>query len=61
MTIAAWLWRGLLAAFLVFMLGPLLLVILFSFSSNALISFPLGELTLDWYRALFRTRSSGRR
>lgn len=50
---ATWLWRGLLAAFLVFMLGPLLLVILFSFSSNALISFPLGELTFDWYRVLF--------
>jgi len=54
MTIAAWLWRALLLAFLVFMLGPLLLVILFSFSSNPLISFPLGNLTLDWYRALFR-------
>jgi spermidine/putrescine transport system permease protein len=51
---AAWLWRALILAFLVFMLGPLLLVILFSFSSNPLISFPLGGLTLDWYRALFR-------
>jgi spermidine/putrescine transport system permease protein len=50
---ADWLWRALLAAFLVFMLGPLLLVILFSFSSNALISFPLGDLTFYWYRLLF--------
>jgi len=54
MTAMAWLWRALLAGFLVFMLGPILLVILFSFSSNALISFPIGDLTLDWYRALFR-------
>ncbi|MFM9843863.1 MAG: ABC transporter permease [Dongiaceae bacterium] len=50
---ATWLWRVLLAAFVVFMLGPLLLVILFSFSSNALIGFPLGELTFGWYRVLF--------
>jgi spermidine/putrescine transport system permease protein len=37
----------------VFMLTPLLLVVLFSFGRNALTSFPMGGLTLDWYRALF--------
>ncbi|MGE0237877.1 MAG: ABC transporter permease [Parvibaculaceae bacterium] len=47
-----WLWRAVLALFLVFMLGPILLVVLFSFGSNALIGFPMGGLTLDWYARL---------
>ena len=34
------------------MLGPIALVILFSFGSNALIGFPMGGLTLDWYGKL---------
>jgi ABC-type spermidine/putrescine transport system permease subunit II len=42
-------WRLILAAFLLFMLGPILLVVIFSFGSNALIGFPMGDLTLDWY------------
>ena len=42
-------WRLILAAFLLFMLGPILLVVIFSFGSNALIGFPMGNLTLDWY------------
>ena len=32
------------------MLGPIVLVVLFSFGSNALIGFPMGDLTLAWYR-----------
>lgn len=36
-----------------FMLTPLALVVIFSFGRNALTSFPMGGLTLDWYRALF--------
>jgi spermidine/putrescine transport system permease protein len=36
-----------------FMLTPLLLVVLFSFGRNTLTSFPMGGLTLDWYRVLF--------
>jgi spermidine/putrescine transport system permease protein len=42
-------WRLILAAFLLFMLGPIALVVVFSFGSNALIGFPMGGLTLDWY------------
>ena len=34
------------------MLGPLVLVVLFSFGSNALIGFPMGDLTLAWYGQL---------
>jgi spermidine/putrescine transport system permease protein len=45
-------WRIIVTTFLVFMLGPILLVILFSFGSNALIGFPMGGLTFDWYRKL---------
>lgn len=36
-----------------FMLAPMLLVVLFGFGRNPLTAFPLGGLTLDWYRALF--------
>jgi spermidine/putrescine transport system permease protein len=44
--------RLLLGLLLLFMLGPMLLVVLFSFDSNALIGFPMGAPTLAWYRAL---------
>lgn len=46
-------WHLLLAGMILFMLGPLLLVVLFSFASNRMLNFPLGTLTFDWYRALF--------
>ncbi len=36
----------------VFMLSPLVLVVLMSFGSNEHATFPLGSLTLDWYRTL---------
>ncbi len=45
-------WRLILALFLTFLLGPIVLVVLFSFGSNALIGFPLGALTFDWYLRL---------
>jgi len=45
-------WRLLLALMLAFMLAPIALVVLFSVGSNALIGFPMGGLTLDWYRGL---------
>lgn len=45
-------WRLLLGLTLAFMLLPLGLVVLFSVGSNALIGFPMGEFTLDWYRDL---------
>ena len=38
-------WWRLLALCLVFMLGPIALVVLFSFGSNALIGFPMGAPT----------------
>ena len=47
-------WAGLLMAF---MIAPIALVVLFSFSSNPLISFPIGDLTFDWYRKLFATKA----
>lgn len=45
-------WRLVTALFLIFMLGPILLVVLFSFGSNALIGFPMGSFTLGWYEKL---------
>jgi spermidine/putrescine transport system permease protein len=45
-------WRLIIALFLFFMLGPILLVVLFSFGSNALIGFPMGGFTLAWYEML---------
>jgi spermidine/putrescine transport system permease protein len=44
-------------AVVAFMLTPLALVVIFSFGRNALTSFPMGGLTLDWYRALFANES----
>lgn len=46
-------WTLAILALLVFMLGPLVLVVLFSVSANPLIAFPIERLTLDWYRGLF--------
>jgi spermidine/putrescine transport system permease protein len=46
-------WLIFLGMCLLFMLGPIALVILFSFGSNALIGFPMGAPTLDWYRRIF--------
>jgi spermidine/putrescine transport system permease protein len=45
-------WRIVLGAYLLFLLGPLALVVLFSFGSSPLIGFPMGAPTLDWYRGL---------
>jgi len=46
-------WTAFGAAVVVFMLTPLVLVVAFSFGTSALTSFPMGGLTLDWYRRLF--------
>lgn len=45
-----WLAFGLVM--IAFMLSPLILVVILSFGSNAHATFPLGALTLDWYRLL---------
>lgn len=36
-----------------FLLAPLVLVVIFSFSSNELIAFPMGGISLRWYDDLF--------
>jgi len=51
------LWPVGLGLCLVFMLGPLVLVVLFSFGTNALIGFPMGGLTLAWYERLLADAS----
>jgi spermidine/putrescine transport system permease protein len=51
--LSAPLWCAFGTGVLIFMLTPLVLVVVFSFGRNALTSFPMGGLTLDWYRALF--------
>lgn len=38
---------------LLFMLAPLLLVVVFSFGSSDVMTFPIPGLTVDWYRKLF--------
>lgn len=48
-------WPASLAAIVVFMLGPLALVILFSFNEGTRVGFPLGGFTLDWYSRLAAT------
>jgi spermidine/putrescine transport system permease protein len=48
-------WALVLGLFVLFLLGPLVLVVLFSFNSSALVSLPLAGLTLDWYRRLADT------
>jgi spermidine/putrescine transport system permease protein len=45
-------WSVFGAAVVVFMLAPLVLLVLFSFGRNALTAFPMGGVTLDWYRKL---------
>src|SRR5262245_32576912 len=45
-------WALVLALFAVFMLGPLILVVLFSFNAGAMVSFPMSGFTLNWYAML---------
>lgn len=52
MRAATLVWATILALFVVFMLGPLVLVVLFSFNDAALVSLPFAGFTLDWYRRL---------
>ncbi|HHZ08533.1 MAG TPA: ABC transporter permease [Rhizobiales bacterium] len=52
---SGFLWFVVLALFAGFMLGPLVLVVLFSFNDGALVSFPMGGFTLRWYAVLAGT------
>ncbi|MDP9137199.1 MAG: ABC transporter permease [Pseudomonadota bacterium] len=49
---ARFLWPAIMTLLVAFLVGPLLLVVLFSFNANSLISFPMGGVSLDWYRRL---------
>lgn len=51
-----WGWRGFGGLVLVFMTTPIVLVVLFSFGESAMTNFPMGGLTLKWYRELFAAR-----
>lgn len=51
-----WGWRGFGALVLLFMVTPIVLVVLFSFGESAMTNFPMGGLTLKWYRELFGAR-----
>ena len=46
-------WRGSAALFVVFLLSPLVLVVLFSFTSRAQSAFPIEALSLRWWEAMF--------
>lgn len=50
--VSVFVWPAVLALFVFFMLGPLVLVVLFSFNAAALSSFPMRGFTLAWYEAL---------
>ncbi|MGE0240370.1 MAG: ABC transporter permease [Parvibaculaceae bacterium] len=41
-----------IAFILVFLYAPILLLLLFSFNDATIVAFPLGRLTLHWYRSL---------
>jgi spermidine/putrescine transport system permease protein len=45
-------WRGIGAIFVVFLLSPLLLVVLFAFTSRAQSAFPIEALSLRWWQAM---------
>ncbi|HZF33328.1 MAG TPA: ABC transporter permease subunit, partial [Candidatus Angelobacter sp.] len=45
-------WRGIAGVFVVFLLSPLVLVILFSFTSRAQSAFPIEALSLRWWGAM---------
>ena len=50
----SWIWRGMIAALYVFLLGPLAIVVMISFDARPFLAFPPGEWSLRWYGALAR-------
>ena len=48
----AWTWRAIAILFLIFLLTPMLLVIVFAFSDRALTSFPITGPSLRWWREM---------
>lgn len=52
MKASAWLWRLVSLLFVVVLLSPLVLVVLFAFSSKAVSNFPITALSLRWWREM---------
>lgn len=52
MKVGAIAWWAIVLSLLLFLLGPIFLVVFFSFGSNSLIGFPMGPPTFAWYRKL---------
>ncbi|MBL8598952.1 MAG: ABC transporter permease [Devosia sp.] len=52
MTIATAFWRALSVIFVIVLLSPLALVVIFAFSEKALSSFPITALSLRWWQAM---------
>jgi len=46
-------WRVFLCGMVVFMISPLLILFLFSFSKSSLLSLPITGLTFDWFAKVF--------
>lgn len=51
-----WLQRIFVLAFFVFLLAPILIVVLFSFSDAAFVNFPIEDYSLRWYRRMIEYR-----
>ena len=45
-------WRIIGALYVVFLLTPLLLVVLFSFTNRGIAAFPIEHFSLQWWRAM---------
>jgi spermidine/putrescine transport system permease protein len=52
-------WHLMALAFVVFLLSPLVLVVIFSFTSRTLTNFPLDGLSLRWWIDMFHQRQFG--
>jgi spermidine/putrescine transport system permease protein len=56
MSTGGWIWRTLAWATIGFMVGPLLILVLFAFSESPLLSFPITGLSLKWIAAAVSQR-----
>ena len=49
-------WRVIAGAFVIFLLSPLLLVVLFSFTGRGISAFPIDDLSIKWWIAMIEHR-----
>ena len=49
-------WRVILGLIVLFMLSPLLILFIYSFSDKTLLTFPITGLTIDWFVKVFERR-----